>query len=240
MPQEQSITIGVLGLGHVGLPTALALADLGWPVVGADDDREKANRIARSETPFFEAALQEMLEKHLGSGGFRVASDVPAAVRESTVLFVCVGTPEGENGSADLSQVEGVARTIAQNLNGYKLIVEKSTVPIKTAQQVKRILQEHRNGDHDFDVASNPEFLREGTAIEDFLNPDRIVLGVASERARDLLLRIYEPLLRRLGAPPNLKREPSTPASSSPESIQRNLSSTLRTPSWRLSSPSSA
>ena len=199
----------MIGLGHVGLPTALGLADLGWPVVGADDDQAKALAIAEGNPMFFEPGLDEFLRKQLDSGRFQVAPDVPTAMRGAEVLFVCVGTPQNGDGSPDLSQVEGVARTIAANLNGYKLIVEKSTVPVRTAQQLKASISRHasRSGvedspgaaEQDFDVGVNPEFLREGTALHDFLNPDRIVLGVESERARELLLTIYRPLVERLG-----------------------------------------
>ena len=192
------LTLGVLGLGHVGLPTALGLAELGWTVVGADDDQEKARRLADGQATFYEPGLEELLKKHLKSGRFRVVKDGPTAVRESTVLFVCVGTPQQEDGSADLSQVENAARTVAQHLNGYKLIVEKSTNPVSTAEKVKTTIVRHLNGGHECEVAVNPEFLREGRALEDFFNPDRIVLGVESDRARDLLLRIYEPLLQRM------------------------------------------
>ena len=192
---DDSLTLGVLGLGHVGLPTALGFAELGWAVVGADDDQEKAKHLARGEATFYEPGLEEALRKHLKSGRFRVAPDTPTAVRESTVLFVCVGTPQREDGSADLSQVEQVARVIAQNLNGYKLIVEKSTTPVRTAEQFKRTIARYSTGGHRFEVAVNPEFLREGTALGDFLNPDRVVLGVESQESRDLLLRIYRPLM---------------------------------------------
>ena len=210
MHQDAEIRLGVLGLGHVGLPTALGFAELGWPVVGADDDREKAERIARGEAPFYEPGLEELLRKHLRSEQFRVAPDVPAAVRESTVLFVCVGTPQRENGSADLSQVERVGRTIALNLNGPKFIVEKSTAPVRTAEQLKGSIERYAKSKHankpqnaadtDLDIVVNPEFLQQGSALEDFFNPDRIIIGVESERARDILLQVYQPLLNRLGS----------------------------------------
>ena len=191
----KNLKLCVLGLGHVGLPTALGLAELGWMVVGADDDSEKAGQIAQGEVPFYEPGLEDALQKHLGSGRFRVASDVSEAVGESNILFVCVGTPQREDGSADLSQIEQVARTIARHLNGYKLIVEKSTTPVRTAEHLRGTIGRYASEDHRFEVAVNPEFLREGTALHDFLNPDRVVLGVESEGARELLLRVYQPLL---------------------------------------------
>lgn len=206
------LIIGVLGLGHVGLPTAVGLADLGWTVIGADDDSLKAKQIARGECPFYEPQMQRLLREHLDSKRFSVAHDVASVVRKCHVLFVCVGTPQDPSGSADLSQVESVARTVAGNLNGYKLVVEKSTSPVRTAEQIKRAIQRYTADNRPtaahpmkdtlpeplFDVAVNPEFLREGTAISDFFAPDRIVIGFETNRARELLTRVYEPLLERL------------------------------------------
>ncbi len=208
MSKGNTIKIGVFGLGHVGLPTALGLAELGWQVIGVDDDNTKVQQLLRGESLFYEPGLEELLKKHLHSGRFRVASDVSEAVYQSEVLFVCVGTPLRSDGQPDLSQVEDVAQTIARNLNGYKLIVEKSTTPVQTAEQLKRTIARYSNGDHEFDVAVNPEFLREGTALYDFLNPERLVLGVASERARAILLKVYQPLLER--SPSSSTTQPSS------------------------------
>jgi UDPglucose 6-dehydrogenase len=122
MGGQDDIRIGVLGLGHVGLPTALAFSEMGWPVVGADHDGEKVRRIASGESPFYEPGLGEVLRRHLAGGRFRVTDDVGAAVREANVLFICVGTPQHPDGSPDLSQVEAVVRQVARNLNGYKVI----------------------------------------------------------------------------------------------------------------------
>lgn len=207
--KKKAIKIAVLGMGHVGLPTALGLAELGWDVIGADDDSSKIRVLQDGEVTFYEPEMQPLLTKHLGNR-FKVTGNVGQAVADATVLFVCVGTPQGENGKADLSQVESIARTVAANLNGYKLIVEKSTVPAITAQWIKRTVIRHARIDHsngvanrksaaiasvsDFDVASNPEFLQEGKAIENFFHPDRIVIGVDSDRAQQLLETIYGPL----------------------------------------------
>jgi len=210
--------IVVLGMGHVGLPTALGLAELGWTVFGADDAADKIERLKTGEATFYEPAMQELLTKHLASGNFRPTRDVDAAIAGSKIIFVCVGTPQRDDGAADLSQIEAVARTIALNLNGYKLVVEKSTVPASTAERIKRTIERyartdsaangrngraHRNGKARegqptprFDVASNPEFLQEGKAIEDFFHPDRIVIGVESDDARALLEDLYRPLGR--------------------------------------------
>ena len=192
-------TLSVLGLGHVGLPTALSLVELGWHVVGADDDLKKAQQIARGETPFYEPDLEELLQKSLNSGQFRIVDDVLEAVKQSQVVFSCVGTPINPDGKVDLSQVESVAKTIAKGMNGYKLIVEKSTTPVYTASHVHRTIQQSVDVGCEFDVAVNPEFLREGTAIQDALNPDRIVLGVESQKAREILVDIYQPLIDRIG-----------------------------------------
>lgn len=198
MPNKIDIKVGVLGLGHVGLPTALTMAELGWDVIGADDYLDKAKTISQGQTPFHEPDMEEALRKHLDSGKFRVSSDVQSAIHESDVLFVCVGTPQREDGSAELSQVENVARTIAQNLNSFKVIVEKSTTPVRTAERIRQTITRYSDGSDQFEVAVNPEFLREGTAMYDSLNPDRIVLGVESNRAKDILVQLYAPLLERI------------------------------------------
>ena len=201
---DGELKVAVVGLGHVGLPTALGLADLGWWVVGAEDDAAKADRIRHGEVPFHEPGLQDLLERHLQSERFTVQANVGEAVRGANAVFVCVGTPQREDGGADLSQLDGVARSIAANLNGYKLIIEKSTTPVRTAQQLKQSIARYSdtgNGPslHDVDVAVNPEFLREGRAVYDFFNPDRIVIGAETQKASDTLVRIYEPLLDRMG-----------------------------------------
>jgi UDPglucose 6-dehydrogenase len=195
--------IAVLGLGHVGLPTALGFVETGWEVIGADDDAAKVATIQSGNVPFYEPGLNDLLTRGLASGRLTLTHRVEDAVRAATILFVCVGTPQKESGEADLSQVEATARTIAHNLNGYKLIVEKSTVPAITAQWIKRTVARlaksaHATGSQTegFDVASNPEFLQEGKAVENIFRPDRIVVGVESERARALLEQLYKPLQR--------------------------------------------
>ncbi len=205
MPSTNEIRIAVLGLGHVGLPTALGFADLGWPVVGADDDVAKAESISHGNVPFHEPGVETLLRRHLDTGRLVIETDTSKAVSEATVLFLCVGTPKRSDGSPDLSQLETVARTIADNLNGHKLVVEKSTTPVQTAQRLKEIVLRRANGnasngDVDFDMAVNPEFLREGSAMADVFNPDRIVLGVEGKRAEGLLLEVYQPLLERMGS----------------------------------------
>ena len=193
--------IAVLGLGHVGLPTAAGLAELGWEVIGADDDASKVTMIQSGKAPFFEPGLDELLARGLASGRLTLSHRVEEAVRAATIVFVCVGTPQKDSGEADLSQVEAIARTIARNLNGYKLIVEKSTVPAITAEWIKKTVTRFAKhagapgGPHaDFDVASNPEFLQEGKAVENIFHPDRVVVGVESERARAMLEQLYQEL----------------------------------------------
>ncbi|MCJ7644646.1 MAG: UDP-glucose/GDP-mannose dehydrogenase family protein [Candidatus Aminicenantes bacterium] len=184
--------IAVIGTGYVGLVTAAGLAEFGHTVIGTDKDSEKIEQISRGTAPIYEPGLDELLKRNLAKGTLTFTADVDGAIRDAGVIFVCVGTPQDESGRADMSQVEGVSRTIAQNLNGYKVIVEKSTVPVKTSDWIKRIITLYRKGDTPFDVASNPEFLREGSAVSDFLEPDRIIVGVESDRARDILVRIYK------------------------------------------------
>lgn len=188
--------IGILGLGHVGLPTALGFAELGETVLGTDSNSSKVAVVNEGRAPFFEPGLEELLRKHLASGRFQALPDVGKMVREADILFICVGTPHNEDGSADLSQIEGAARILAGNLNGYKLIVEKSTAPVMTARWIERAVLRYSGGKREFDVACNPEFLREGTALQDFLHPDRVVIGADSERARSSLAKLYEPLHR--------------------------------------------
>jgi len=200
-------TLAVLGMGHIGLPTALGLAEMGWDIVGADEDRTKIGQILRGQLTFYEPGLDELLSKHLRSGRFRLAGDVDEAIRAASVIFLCVGTPQRETGEANMAQVEAAARSIARNLNGYKLIVEKSTVPALTGQLLKKTIHRYAqagkgqkgNGQPAdpsacFEVASNPEFLQEGNAVQNILYPARRVCGVESERARDILLEIYRPL----------------------------------------------
>jgi UDPglucose 6-dehydrogenase len=184
--------IGVIGTGYVGLVTAVCLSDLGHAVVGTDIDAEKIDKANRGVSHIYEPGLEELLKKNLNNGNLTFSHDLNLTIQESDVLFVCVNTPQREDGSADMCYVEGTSRSIAENLNDYKLIVEKSTVPIQTSMWIKRTISLYKKGDADFDVASNPEFLREGSAVYDFMNPDRVIIGVESDRARDILVKIYE------------------------------------------------
>lgn len=190
--------IAVIGTGYVGLVTAAGLAELGNQVIGTDKDGAKIDRISRGVIPIYEPGLDELLSENIRKGRLSFSADLNAVIREAEVIFVCVGTPQHSDGSADMSQIEEVSRLIADNLNRYKLVVEKSTVPVKTSFWIKRTIGLYKKTDTDFDIASNPEFLREGSAVSDFLLPDRIIVGVEAERARDLLCGIYEKLRDRV------------------------------------------
>lgn len=193
----KKVQIAVIGMGHVGLPTALGLAAMGWHVLGVDSSPSLISLLQSGNVPFYEPGLDGLLQQQLGTHFFPV-SDMDSAIRDATILFLCVGTPQKENGEADLSQVEAAARTIAHNLNGYKLIVEKSTVPAITARWIGRTIRRFAGNGHaealNFDVASNPEFLQEGVALKNISQPERIVCGVESERARRILEEIYKPV----------------------------------------------
>jgi UDPglucose 6-dehydrogenase len=190
--------IAVIGTGYVGLVTAAGLAEFGNQVVGTDKDGEKIDQIARGIVPIYEPGLDALLADNIRKGRLSFSPDLNAVIQEADVVFVCVGTPQHSDGSADMSQIEEVSRLIADNLNRFKLVVEKSTVPVKTSFWIKRTIGLYKKTDTDFDIASNPEFLREGSAVEDFLHPDRIILGVETDRARDLLFGIYEKVRDRV------------------------------------------
>jgi UDPglucose 6-dehydrogenase len=184
--------IAVIGTGYVGLVTAVGLAEFGHAVIGADKVADKIERISRGDVPIYEPGLEELLKANLKKGNITFSADLNKTIQAADVIFVCVGTPQSDDGSADMSQIEEVSRLIAENLNGYKVVVEKSTVPVKTSSWIKRTISLYKKSDEDFDVASNPEFLREGSAVPDFLHPDRVIIGVESERARAMLEKIYE------------------------------------------------
>jgi UDPglucose 6-dehydrogenase len=201
--------IAVVGSGYVGLVAAACFAELGHEVVCVDNDPEKLADLKRGETPIHEQYLPELLARHRGKR-LSFSGSLPDAVRASSVIFIAVGTPPLESGDADLSFVEAVAREIARSLNGYKVVVEKSTVPVYTSEWVRRVMQLTGAAASDFDVVSNPEFLREGTAVADFLYPDRIVVGADSERAAEIIKQIYQPLTKgTYYAQPSIIPEPS-------------------------------
>ena len=187
------VSICVIGSGYVGLVAAVCFAEMGQRVTCVDNDEAKVRMLREGGVPIFEAQLPELLARHLGHS-VEFTTDLAAAVDRSEAIFIAVGTPQGDSGAADLSYVEAVVSEIARQIKDYKVIVEKSTVPVYTNEWIRRVLYRHGVNADSFDVVSNPEFLREGTAVIDFLHPDRIVVGANTERAAELLRRIYEPL----------------------------------------------
>jgi UDPglucose 6-dehydrogenase len=185
--------IAVVGSGYVGLVTGTCFADLGHEVVLVDNDERTLLTLRSGEVPIHERFLPELLERHR-ERRIKFSGDLQAATRESEAVFIAVGTPPTETGDADMSYVESVAREISGAVDGYKVVVEKSTVPVYTSQWIRTVILRNGADPAAFDVASNPEFLREGSAVTDFLYPDRIVVGVESERCAEVLRAIYEPL----------------------------------------------
>ena len=186
--------ISIVGTGYVGLVTGTCFADLGNHVICVDKDRKKIEDLKKGIIPIYEPGLEKLVKKNVRKGRLSFNTSVQEGVKKSEIIFIAVGTPSKDNGEADLTYVEEVSRTIAKSMKEYKIIVEKSTVPVRTGEWVKRTVQIYNVHDVDFDVVSNPEFLREGTAIEDFLHPDRVVLGVESERAKKIMKKLYAPL----------------------------------------------
>lgn len=192
------MNIAIVGTGYVGLVSGACFADTGASVTCVDVDTEKIERIKRGEIPIYEPGLDELVLKNVRAGRLRFTTSLESVLNEQQIVFSAVGTPPDEDGSADLKYVLQVARTIGQHLNKYMVVVTKSTVPVGTAKLVRQAIQaelDKRHADVTFDVASNPEFLKEGNAIKDFMSPDRVVVGVESEKAKDMLTRLYKPFL---------------------------------------------
>ncbi len=186
--------ICVVGSGYVGLVTGACLADFGMHVLGVDKDVNKIEALKKGIIPIYEPGLEDIVEANVNAGRLHFSTDLAPAIREAKAVFIAVGTPSLPDGRADLTFVQQVAESIGDNLNGFKVIVTKSTVPVGTGQMVERIVRERSGGAQEFAVVSNPEFLREGSAIEDFLRPDRVVIGARDQRAVDVMLEIYGPL----------------------------------------------
>jgi UDPglucose 6-dehydrogenase len=189
----ESISIAVVGSGYVGLVAAACFAEIGHRVLCIDNDEARVRMLREGRLPIYEPYLTELLFQHRDRA-VTFSSDLRGAVRTAQVVLIAVGTPQSQSGAADLSCVHAVASEIGRCMDRYKLIVEKSTVPVCTNEWIRRVLEQNGVPSERFDVASNPEFLREGTAVSDFLHPDRIVLGTETERAAELLRKIYEPL----------------------------------------------
>jgi len=178
----------------VGLVSGAGMADFGNSVICADIDTSKIDMLQDGGIPIYEPGLKELVERNVNAGRLSFSTDIAASVKNAEVVFIAVGTPMGDNGEADLKAVEAVATTIAKNLNGYKIICTKSTVPVGTGARLEALITREKESDYDFDVVSNPEFLREGSAVKDFLIPDRVVLGVSNEHAGDVMQEVYRSL----------------------------------------------
>jgi UDPglucose 6-dehydrogenase len=188
------VHIGVVGTGYVGLVVGACLAENGNFVICVDSDAAKVARLQRGEIPIYEPGLNEMVPRNVAEDRLHFTTDLDGTVRRSEVLFFAVGTPQDEDGSADLSHVLDVARGVARAMNGYKIIVNKSTVPVGTAARVRELIASLT--EHPFAVVSNPEFLKEGTAVDDFLKPDRVVIGTTDAKVEAVMRQLYEPFVR--------------------------------------------
>lgn len=189
--------ISIIGTGYVGLVGGVCLADFGNNIINVDIDQKKINMLQEGKIPIYEPGLEEVFERNFEEERIKFTTDVEQAIKESEVIFIAVGTPPAEDGSADLTHVLEVARTVGRNMNGYRVIVDKSTVPVGTGRKVETVIKDElrkRGEDYDFDVVSNPEFLREGKAVHDFTHPDRVVIGTESERARQIMQEVYRGL----------------------------------------------
>lgn len=192
------MNVAIVGTGYVGLVSGACFADTGACVTCVDVDERKIDRLLKGDIPIYEPGLDELVKKNIKAGRLRFTTDLASILNDQQVVFSAVGTPPDEDGSADLQYVLQVARTIGKNLNHYMVVVTKSTVPVGTARKVRTAIEEElykRGVNIPFDVASNPEFLKEGNAIKDFMSPDRVVVGVESARAREILTRLYKPFL---------------------------------------------
>lgn len=186
--------IAVIGVGYVGLTSGTCLAELGNDVICVDIIKEKIDMLNEGKIPIYEPGIEELVIRNKKEGRLRFSTEIKEAVKFAEIIFICVGTPPRPNGEADLSYVEGVARTIAEHMDSYKVVVEKSTVPVETGYKVAETIKQNIKEDVPFDVVSNPEFLREGTAVYDTFNPDRVVIGSDSDKAIELMKKLYEPL----------------------------------------------
>ena len=190
--------IAIVGTGYVGLVSGTCFSEMGVDVTCVDVDRKKIDKLRQGIIPIYEPGLEELVSKNVNAGRLHFTTDLREILDEVEVVFSAVGTPPDEDGSADLKYVLEVARTVGQNMNKYLVIVTKSTVPVGTSLKVKNAIQEEldkRDVNIEFDVASNPEFLKEGAAVHDFMSPDRVVVGVANERAKEIMSRLYKPFM---------------------------------------------
>ena len=185
--------ITFVGTGYVGLVGGAGISEFGHQVTCADIDQNKIERLKAGEIPIYEPGLESLVKQNVAKGRLHFSHDVPKSIQNADIIFVAVGTPQGSNGEANLSAIESVAKTIGENLNGYKIICTKSTVPIGTGKRIEEIIRS-MNPNGDFDYVSNPEFLREGAAVKDFLHPDRVVIGTRTQKAIKVMGEVYRPL----------------------------------------------
>ncbi len=189
--------LSFLGTGYVGLVSGACMAEIGHEVICADVDKEKIAKLKKGIIPIYEIGLEEVVERNVKEGRLSFTTDLKEAIQESEVVFMAVGTPEDPvTGEANLKYVFSAAEAFGKHLNSYKIFVDKSTVPVGTAEKVTRVIKEASKGKHPFEVVSNPEFLREGAAVKDFLNPDRVVVGAASVKAKKIMEQVYRPIVR--------------------------------------------
>jgi UDPglucose 6-dehydrogenase len=189
-----SMNICIVGTGYVGLVTGACLAEFGMNLICVDNDHQKIALLQKGEVPIYEPGLEDLVKKNMKEGRLRFSASLQEGVLSSLVIFIAVGTPSQQDGSADLSTVESVAREIAQSMDGYKVVVVKSTVPVGTSRRLKTLMESHQNRPIPFDMASNPEFLREGSAVQDFMRPDRVAIGAESEQSVAIMKDIYSAL----------------------------------------------
>ena len=192
--------ICVIGTGYVGLVSGVCLAEIGNRVICVDKDKDKIKLLKSGKVPIFEEDLVELIKKNTKSGNLVFHSDADYGIKESDIIFICVGTPPLPSGKPDLSAIDDVAKLIGQSINSYKIILNKSTVPIGTAKRIKKIIKENQNGgnkNYDFDIASNPEFLKEGEAVKDAFFPERIVIGSESKKVIEVMKELYKPIINQ-------------------------------------------
>jgi UDPglucose 6-dehydrogenase len=190
----------VIGTGYVGLVTGVCLAEVGNRIICVDKDKEKIDMLKSGKVPIYEDGLEELIKKNTASGNIVFSDDTAYGVRESDIIFICVGTPPLPTGRPDLSAIDEVAKLIGKSINGYKIISNKSTVPIGTAKRIRKIIRENQegeNGKYEFDIVSNPEFLKEGEAVKDAFFPERIVIGARSKKAAKLMEELYRPIIEQ-------------------------------------------
>lgn len=191
------MNLTIIGSGYVGLTTGTCFAEMGHHVICVDNNREKIRTLQSGSIPIYEPKLEDLIRKNVAVGRLEFSPDIASSIPQSDVIFIAVPTPPNTDGSVDLTYIEKVAREIAEVLKpemGYKVIVDKSTVPVKTGEKVRQTIKRYAGPDVQFDIVSNPEFLREGCAVDDLLHPDRIVIGANSERAMNVIKRVYQPI----------------------------------------------